>query len=559
MTTAMPREEGSISVRDIVQNGLPSGTTIVAGEAGSNREVTWAMRLRPAPPAFGHISGGEIVLLPDGVLDMIDEQLSLAGAIRQLARFGVSALAITDKPDRAACAAADAVSIPLLILPKGVDFSHIERETSRAITERRRELQHHGQVVGRQLMEIAIAGDSLDELTSELGELSGRAVLVERRDGGVIAFRPDPDRKVDDDLVQRTLLQTNTAVHAWLRSVDTSSAVEPPTRFWSIDDGWTRIVAPVSGRSGLLGNVSLLVPSGSESAEDSTYASRAATASAVALSREQAAASVRREVELNVLDEMLDGALHSEISLSQQAQRLGHDLKQDFCTLNARVDPAQSGPARSRDGRWSVLEDGIRAAQRALRKNILWRVRNTSAEVVWPMADAGNPIDFATQIHASLHSALETHGFSEVVSIGIGRPAHGIQGIRQSHQEARQALTLGRRLHGAGHITDFDTLGIYRLILAAEHLPELRAFEQETLGTLIEYDRVHRSNLTKTMEAFFAANCSPKETASILDVHRNTVLYRLERVADVTGLDLDDPDTRLRLHLALHVRMALGA
>lgn len=559
MVAANPRDESVITVRDIVEHGLPPGTTIVAGEAGVNREVTWAMRLRPAPPAFAHISGGEIILLPDGVLDLIDERLSLADAIRQLSTFGIAALAVTSMPDTASCTAANATSIPLLVLPRSVDFSHLERETSRAIAERRRVLQQQSQDIGRQLMELAISGDALEDLTAELARLSGRAVVIERRDGGVLAFCPDPDATVTDEIVQAILLQTNTPAHAWLRIPGASRVVEPPVRAWQAGDAWSRIVAPISSRNGLLGNVSLLAPADDERSEDAVFASRAATALAVALAREQVAANVRREVELNVLDEMLDGALRSEISLSQQARRLGHDLDQEFCTLNARIDPAQDGPTRTRDGRWAVLEDGLRDARRALRLDLLWRVRNTSAEVVWPTAGANAPAEVAKQVHAALESALRAHGLSEIVSIGIGRPGHGIQGIRQSYQEARQALTLGRRLNRSGHVTDFDTLGIYRLILAAEHMPELHAFQEETLGALLNYDRVHRSNLTETMDAFFAANCSPKEAASILNVHRNTVLYRLDRVADVTGLDLDDPDTRLRLHLALHVRMALGA
>ncbi|HEV2074323.1 MAG TPA: helix-turn-helix domain-containing protein [Thermomicrobiales bacterium] len=559
MATGAGRDLGVISVRDIVHHGLPAGTTIVAGATGNGREVTWATRLRPAPPAFGHISGGEIVFLPPGVLDLIDDRLNLADAIRQLATFGVAAVAITGEADSAACAAADAASVPLLVLPPTVDFGHLERETARAIAERRRVLQQHGQETGRKLMELAIAGESLTDLTTEFSRLGQRAVALEGRDGGLLSFQSEPENLVTEETAQRILQQTNTYAQAWLRSVGSSSAAEPPVHAWTTDGGWTRIVAPVTGRTGLLGNVSILVPAGQEGPEDSVLASRAAAASAVALAREQAAASVRREVELNVLDEMLDGALRSEISLSQQAQRLGHDLNQEFCTLNARVDPAQAGPARSREGRWAVLEDGLRRAQRNAGLNMLWRVRNTSAEVVWPVTNAGSPAEISGIVQEELTDALQSHGFTEVVSIGIGRPGHGIQGIRRSHQEARQALTLGRRLHGTGHITDFDALGIYRLILAAEQLPELRAFQDEALGSLVSYDRVHRSNLTQTLEAFFAANCSPKEAASILDVHRNTVLYRLDRISEITGLQLDDPDTRLRLHLALHIRLALDA
>jgi DNA-binding PucR family transcriptional regulator len=165
----------------------------------------------------------------------------------------------------------------------------------------------------------------------------------------------------------------------------------------------------------------------------------------------------------------------------------------------------------------------------------------------------------AHSLRDTLEAALRARQLSDRVSIGIGRPDHGIQGIRRSHQEARQALTLGRRLHGSGHVTDYDDLGIYRLILAAEGLPELRVFQEESLSHLVDYDRIHSSNLIQTLEAFFAANCSPKEAASILGVHRNTVLYRLDRIASITGLNLDDPEVRLRLHLALHVRVALGA
>jgi carbohydrate diacid regulator len=61
-----------------------------------------------------------------------------------------------------------------------------------------------------------------------------------------------------------------------------------------------------------------------------------------------------------------------------------------------------------------------------------------------------------------------------------------------------------------------------------------------------------------TLDAFFAANGSPKEAAERLGVHRNTVLYRLDRVREITGYDFDDASIRMRLQLALHVHLALG-
>ena len=56
-----------------------------------------------------------------------------------------------------------------------------------------------------------------------------------------------------------------------------------------------------------------------------------------------------------------------------------------------------------------------------------------------------------------------------------------------------------------------------------------------------------------------SANLLPKEAAERLGVHRNTVLYRLDRIVEITGQDLAAADVRLRLQLALHVHLALFA
>lgn len=559
MDSGSPREYGVITVRDILSFALPSSSYVAAGTAGLDKEVTWATRLRATLPAFGHIAGGEIVILDPAVLEMIDENLTLSGAIRQLSTFGVSVIAISGKSDQVARATADAANLPLIELPANTDLGSLERTAARTIAERRRELQQKGQETGRQLMDMAIAGDPISMLAEELGTLSHRAVLMDTHEGQILSFYPDIDESLDERQSQHILAPSQPSVNSWLRSVGSSSSAEPPVHGWVDSTGWTRLVAPVTGRSGLLGSVNILIPTEDERPEDTILLSRAAAASAVTFAQEQATTAARREVELNVLDELLDGALRSEIALAQQAERLGHNLDQNFVALVARPDSQQSA-ARSRDTRAQALEAGVRTFVHNLdESDVLWRVRNANVELVIPGPVIQADADLPRKLQEAIAQSLTSYGISDAVSIGIGRYADGMQGIRRSHQDARQALTLGRRLHGGGHITDYDDLGIYRLILAAEDLPELRIFHDEALSELLEYDRLHNSNLVQTLEAYFAANCSPKEASSLLAVHRNTVLYRLERIGDITGQNLDDPDVRLRLHLALYVKTALGA
>ena len=550
-----------ISVADVIALALPPATQVVAGKAGLGREVTWATRLRPAPPAFGHLSGGELVLLPAKILELLDERLTLEDAVRQLAAFGVAAVAHAGRVTAGARAAADATGVALLQLPVETDLGKLERETSRFISERRRDEHRRGQDVGRQLMELAIAGEPLGTMVQTLADLAGRGVALEGRDGRLLAYhRPTVAAEGVEERVAAALLDVDRAVSgSWLRATATTSPADPPVATFELDKRWSRVVAPVSGRDGLLGALSLLTPRGGETPEDALLTARGAAACAMVLARERAATNARREIELNVLDELLDGALRSEVSLLQQARRLGHDLTATHIALIARLDPITGTPVRSRDGRWSALDEVMNRAGATREARALWRVRNNAAELLWPIA-AGADLDrLIGEVREELVAAAATHAANEVVSLGAGRPGAGLVELRRSHREARQALLLGRRIHGAGQVTRFDDLGIYRVIYAAETLPEVRAFHDETLAPLLAYDQLHGAELVRTLEAFFAARCGPKEAAAMLHVHRNTVLYRLERIREIAGVDLDAADVRLRLQLALHIHQALFA
>ncbi len=546
-----------ITVQDVINEALPAATRVAAGAVGLSREVTWAMRLRSAPPAFEHLSGGEIVLLPPRVLEELDERLTLADAIHQFATFNVAAVAVTSNPGARARDAANTAGIALIVLPRSVDLGALERQTARFITDGRRAIQHRGQEVTRRLMELAIAGESLEEQVTTLAQLANRVIVVESRDGRVLATHA-PDEATATVPIDDILRSTRDAAMTWLRSVATTSAAEPATAIFDGPDPWRRVVAPVVGRDGLLGTLSLLINGSGATAADQVLTARGAAACAVTLARDQAAAYARREVELNVLDEILDGALRSEVSLAQQLRRLGHDIERPHVAFVLRANTDEK-VSRVRTGRWSMLEDGIHRAAARSGAKALWRVRGATAEIVWPVDDPATVPELAAALHGEVQAIIAQQGERESVSVGVGRVDNGFEGVRQSHHEARQALMLGRRIHGPGRVTLFEQLGVYRLIFAAEHLPEMQGYLEETLGPLIAYDTDHSADLARTLDAFFAANCSPKEAARLLGVHRNTVLYRLDRIATILQVDLDDADTRLRLHLALHVRLAVTA
>lgn len=89
-----------------------------------------------------------------------------------------------------------------------------------------------------------------------------------------------------------------------------------------------------------------------------------------------------------------------------------------------------------------------------------------------------------------------------------------------------------------------------RLLDRLARSPDLRPFA-ELVEPLAVHDRERRSDLIRTLRVYFAAGSNASEAADRLFLHRNSLLYRLDRIQKLTGLNLKDPDARLALHLAL--------
>lgn len=140
------------------------------------------------------------------------------------------------------------------------------------------------------------------------------------------------------------------------------------------------------------------------------------------------------------------------------------------------------------------------------------------------------------------------HDTGAPISIGLGRYHPGVRGLARSYQDARAALAIGRRFAGHNRVHSLDGLGLAAFIGLADERTKVE-LARHLLSPLEE-----APELVDTLRTFFAADCSPSAAAARLHIHRNTLAYRLEKAALLTGLDprrFDDA-VQLRLALALH-------
>src|SRR5437588_8019569 len=146
-----------VTVDDVWRGALPKETELVAGGAGSRREVVWCTALRARPPAFTPLRGGELLLINPQVLTAVDARLTLARLLESLAGQGVAGAAVSGRVSAEARQVADAHGLPLFALPAGIALDQVEQQVLRYVVDRRAELHERAQDLHRQPSELALA------------------------------------------------------------------------------------------------------------------------------------------------------------------------------------------------------------------------------------------------------------------------------------------------------------------------------------------------------------------------------------------------------------------
>jgi DNA-binding PucR family transcriptional regulator len=144
-------------------------------------------------------------------------------------------------------------------------------------------------------------------------------------------------------------------------------------------------------------------------------------------------------------------------------------------------------------------------------------------------------------------------------AIGRSRVAEDPTDLQRAASEALLAANVAQ---GAadGVALAFEQTGAYRLLLSAmsENPSELQRFYAETVEPLVAYDEQYETDLVRTLEAFLEADGNVAGTAQRLFTHRHTIYYRLERVRELSGLDVSSSDGREKLSLGLKSMRVLG-
>lgn len=513
----------SVTVRDVLRLALPGGTTVAAGANELGRSVTWVATLRATLPAFAELRGGEIALVSAEAARALDPRLTLAVLVRRLGQApvpvaGVVALGPLDLADQQA---AEDVRLPLLQLPDGSDLREVEREMTRLITDFDAQFERRGAQLFEALTQRTLSGSGIGGLLDLIAERTGQGIACYSANGELRAQRGRG--------AARIALQALRPRQRGDASLLSQQIWVEPIGSGEFPSGFVAIAGPAIDRW------------------DRTAAQRGAGALALEFAREQAVQAAEDRLRGDFLAQVLSGSPADQASTVQRGQELGYALQAPHLALLVHIDGAS--PAELARAQANLQNDLVRRSIAAPISR-----RETALLCLLPASAGGaRPREMIDQLRERL--LLDHHS----VVIAYGTPAGSMAEWRRSVEEAEQALLLGRQLFGSDRVLAFQDLGVYRLLVRLREAPELWAFYRETLAKLVDYDRRQHADLIKTLEAYFNHLGNLRATSEALHVHRNTLLYRLERIQEISGSDLDNADEHFALWLALRAHRILAS
>jgi sugar diacid utilization regulator len=235
-----------------------------------------------------------------------------------------------------------------------------------------------------------------------------------------------------------------------------------------------------------------------------------------------------------------------------RASELGADLSAGGAVVVVR---AHHYAPTDDDWRARLLAAAERAA-RAGAPGALAAVMEDHVSVLLPTAEDPALRRVAEAMARELHATV--HGFT--FAVGHSRVAHDPVDLYRAGNEALLAANVATASAEDVAMLAFEDTGAYRLLLPAmsEDPAELQRFYAETVAPLVAYDEQYETELVQTLETFLDADGNVAGTAARLFTHRHTVRYRLERVKDLTGLDVASTDGREKLGLGLKAMRVLG-
>lgn len=389
----------------------------------------------------------------------------------------------------------------------------------------------------QQLARLSADDQGLEEIARALAAASNKAVLIQDKRLQPLAQIATDDLSNWDEILDAL----HDAEYLPRELVDRKQSHQVREPITQIFETCARLVMPIVTRNVARGYLSLISKNAHFEARDRVIMAQGALVCAIEMAKVKAVSVAEKKLRGDLIQAVLANVI-------TEADALGWAERSGFRKTGPYVAIAMQWVGRETPS-MRRLETIVSGQIKRQRGKVLASARDKEIVALYAVNPERGTSE-AEQWAAGILHLAHTEFPKAHLAVGIGRVVPNIPDVRASYHQAAQAMNLEHRLRHKKPLV-YSNLGVYRLLLPLAETGELQPFADRVLGKLTRHEGSDKGHLLETLNAYFRCNGNVMQTARELYIHRNTLLYRLERIRELGEFDLDDSETRLELQLAL--------
>ncbi len=537
--------ESDVLLGDIVRIALPLSTKIHADQDFARNPVPWISIVSSIENIDRQVNMGDLVIVTRALQESLTGK-QFEQVFQQLAKLNCSGVIFVSEDNFSAETLASTHAISIFIVIDGTPVRTLQKNIASFIIDRQKQINQRGMQLYRELSEMSREGVGLTQMVNIIGQLTGKVVVIQDKRLEIQAIsHPLGSIEIDESVLLAGLIEKEN-LPAVLRNRKAAAKTER-THWQQLlfpNQNIARLVSPIVSGDRARGYLSIIGPASELDLLDEVAVEQGSAACALEMAKAKAISEAKKSLRGNFLEGILAGNIPQK-EIGRLAKRLDHDTSSPHAVLTFKWSPNSNMSLRR-------LETTLNWLLSTEPNDTLVHIYSDDHISVFKSIRRGDDLSEALQFERRLRQQLASDLPNAKLLAGLSGPVHHLADWPRAHQEALQAMGVGERLN-LNEVVEFGSLGVYRLLSQLDDVLAVQEFCDSVIGPLVQYDQEHRSNFVKTIEEYFNHHGNVSQTSEALFIHRNTLLYRLDRIQELTGHELSKSEMRLALHLALKV------
>jgi len=536
-----------MKVADLMNIPALKEMKIIAGNSGCDREVN-TVNMMDAPDIIPYLKPHEVLVTTAyHVKDQpcLLKELVEAMAEKNCAALGVKTKRYLEEIPEEVIRTADELALPIIEIPMSLSLGEIVYQTLQAILDQRTNELTYAMEIHKQFTQLIMQGKGSNKLLSNLSEMIGLHIML-----------------INQHLKPLSYSTTTSKLFSILSSLQKEGFTLPVGTitnfsFSILATKQTYSAFPVYMSEKKIG---YLLVSGEIKKEDrlnSLIIEQAANVLSFAIMKETALNQFNRSVRNDFFYHFLEGTFSTETEIINRAKEFSLSHNHKYICAVGKLDNKDSHQSyKQHQQKIEFIFEFVEEELIDSRTPIHFFTKGEQCILLYEIKDFSYEMNKIFElVLQEIQQKISTY-YGETISFGMSSLCQNLLYVPNAYNEADGALKDGVLSKKIQFIQLYRMKDILELLRAVPQ-EDLRNFYTYTLRGFAVLSKEEEQTLLQTLSVYLDTQCQISETAKRLFIHRNTVVYRLEKCGDILGEDIKDSEIALRIRLALKIKSLL--